>query len=151
MVIATCRFSSVANNENWIGNLWRWKIDWNLDIHNTELMAEAKELADLLLEVQPIRHKEDGMVWPYEEGNIYSVKIFYIRLLQSQQERLTNVETAKALKIVWKAKVSQMAKRFAWRLLHDRLPTRIQLARRGIISNDEDKLCVLCNELSQRR
>lgn len=54
-----------------------------------------------------------------------------------------------ALKKVWKDKVSQKVKLFVWSLLHDRIPTRCQLARIRIITNEIDKLCVLCNELPE--
>src|SRR4051812_11010884 len=67
--------------------------------------------------------------------------------MKGQQENWMTVVMEKAVKKVWKTKLPQKVKLFAWRLFQDRLTTRCQLASRGIITDDIDKVCVLCNDL----
>lgn len=46
------------------------------------------------------------------------------------------------MKVLWVAKIPPKVKVFVWKLFQDRLPTRWQLALRGIISSPRDKVCV---------
>jgi hypothetical protein len=53
---------------------------------------------------------------------------------------------ASAFTTIWNCPSPSKVSAFAWQLLHDRLPTRINLIRRRIIEPDGDNLCIFCGE-----
>lgn len=123
------------------GDRWHWNIVWEWDPDNEELLSEATLLVGFLLEVRPNQMEEDVMIRPYGGGNGFSVKSYYERLLLMYEEDGVSETIASSLKIVWKAKVPHKVEVFAWRLLHNRLPTKVQLARRGVEFSDSEKQC----------
>ncbi|KAL8527521.1 hypothetical protein ACS0TY_005387 [Phlomoides rotata] len=56
----------------------------------------------------------------------------------------TKVLETKQFELIWKTMAPRKAITSAWRLLHDRLPMRHNLLRRGIIPAAED-LCPVCS------
>ena len=50
----------------------------------------------------------------------------------------------KAMSCLWDTLVPSKIIVFGWRCIRDRIATRDHLVRRGIISNDRDKVCVFC-------
>lgn len=52
------------------------------------------------------------------------------------------LEVKQVMKVIWNAKVPSKLKLFGWRLIQDRLPTRMQLSKRDIIHSPHDKVCV---------
>ncbi|KAL2939182.1 hypothetical protein RDABS01_023732, partial [Bienertia sinuspersici] len=85
----------------------------------------------------PQHEKEDETIWlPKEDGN-YSVKsgywFFHSQALKREQSNFW--------KILWKSQMSQRWKIFCWKMVHDALPTRENLAKRRI---KIDPSCVFC-------
>lgn len=50
---------------------------------------------------------------------------------------------------VWKSKVPSKIQVFGWRCLKDRVATKYQLFKKGIITNDNDRLCTVCSTLCE--
>ncbi|CAJ2673745.1 unnamed protein product [Trifolium pratense] len=55
-----------------------------------------------------------------------------------------NSNVLTAIKKLWKNDVQSKVNVFGWRLLLDRLPTKMALNHKGILLNSHDLLCVFC-------
>jgi len=82
----------------------------------------------------------DHLVWRKDPTGIFSVKSAYSILANHQDIG----EMKGVFSTLWQAKASPKVLLTAWRVLHDRLPTRDNLSRRGVpvIS----PLCPFCNQ-----
>ncbi|KAL9328852.1 hypothetical protein ACSQ67_003855 [Phaseolus vulgaris] len=83
-----------------------------------------------------MRRSKDSWVWKEGEKLKYSVKSAY-RILRSElrgEERFS-------YEYFWSIKASLSMQTVAWRVLLDRLPTRVNMENRGM--DPESKLCVL--------
>jgi len=80
--------------------------------------------------------REDKWLWTLENSNAFSVRSLYNFLtLQPLAELPVDASS------IWHKDVSLKVVVFAWRLLWDRLPTKDNLFRRGVIHFDS-RLCV---------
>ncbi|CAJ2661595.1 unnamed protein product [Trifolium pratense] len=102
----------------WRRQLWAWE---------EELLGECQTL---LLGVSLQAHLPDRWLWLFDPDHGYSVRDAY-QLLTSQE--LVTLDACYDL--VWHKQVPLKVSILAWRLLQDRLPTKINLASRGILSS----------------
>ena len=135
---------------------WEWRvselIDWRVKDWDRELIATAfhKEDADAILRI-PLssRAVSDVLFWLHTKNGEYTVKSGYqtARLILKQEKDLG--ECSKAAdgshiwKNVWKLKVPNKIRVFAWRACQNILPTRENLFRRKVI---QDEFCERCNQ-----
>ena len=108
----------------WRRRLWAWE---------EELVGECREL---LSNVTLQDNTTDAWHWLLDQTGGYSVRAVY-DMLTSQD----NTHLLQNLDLIWHKKVPLKVSILAWRLLRDRLPTKSNLANRGIIST-EARLCV---------
>ncbi|XP_058726348.1 uncharacterized protein LOC131597686 [Vicia villosa] len=90
-----------------------------------------------------------NIAWEWDQNNaeLWSAASLLAGILMEvwpNQDGVCENEAA-ALKIVWKAKVPHKVKVFAWRLVRNRLPSKVQLVRRGVEIADSEMICNLCN------
>jgi len=81
--------------------------------------------------------KEDSWVWKDGEGLSYTVNSAYNRLRRGREG-----ENAIVFKQLWRCKALPSALVTAWRVLENKLATRVNLEKRGIAV--ESPLCSLC-------
>ncbi|XP_058727059.1 uncharacterized protein LOC131598482 [Vicia villosa] len=104
------------------------------------------------MDVEPKRTELDCFVWPLNGSEVYTVKDYYNLLIMENSEGVEDSRSKEAWAMVWKSWMPSKVKKIAWRLLKDRLATRAQLAKRGIIADANDCLCVFgCNVLEDRK
>jgi hypothetical protein len=79
----------------------------------------------------------------------FTVKSLYVAL-DGMLLVLENLNTSQAFafKNIWKSTVPSKVSSLAWQLLLDRIPTKVNLACRGIIRTDETA-CPLCGDLPE--
>jgi len=75
--------------------------------------------------------KDDKWLWKLESSNDFTVRSAY-KVLIHQQHSATTVSS----KVLWHKDIPLKIVLFAWRLFRDRLPTKDNLFRRGVISSD---------------
>ena len=108
----------------WRRRLWAWE----------ENLVE--ECMTLLLTVSLQKSSIDRWLWLPDQGGGYSVRGVYGMLTSQEHPQLhPNME------LIWHKQVPLKVSILAWRLLRDRLPTKANLANRGIIPL-EAWLCV---------
>ena len=83
----------------------------------------------------------DQWVWKADPSGQYSAKSAY----QMLREDISKENQDEAFEELWKLKVSSKIAAFAWRLLKDRLPTRLNLQRRQIEVGDSN--CPFCSSM----
>ncbi|KAL5156319.1 Methionine aminotransferase [Glycine soja] len=86
--------------------------------------------------VQPYR--EDNWIWKHDQSGNYSTKSGYDLIWRELMGANQNSDFAD----LWKLKIPAKAAMFAWRLIRDRLPKKMNLRRRQVMVNDF--MCPLC-------
>ena len=117
----------------WEGEEWRWRLNWRRNRFVWEDQQE-EQLIRSLVNTSLNREIQDQKVWNGEE---FSVKNAY--------ECLSNYATSNdkdVFELLWLAKAVPKVLITAWRALLGRLPTKVNLSRRGVVVNDN--ICVLC-------
>jgi len=82
---------------------------------------------------------QDKLLWEGNDQKVYTVKSGY-----SVLNREDLMHTPEVFRLLWSLKIVPLAIICAWTLLLDRLPTRVNLARRGIQVGNV--CCPLCND-----
>lgn len=126
-------------------NLHCWKRDF--------IMTRfSKEEAEAICRI-PLSRKDvsDLVVWLHNRNKMYSVKSRY-HVARKVMRTDDWVECSRGLggqqvwKRLWQLEVPNKIKVFGWRACHNILPTRVNLIRRRIIS---DNICQCCIRLPQ--
>ena len=113
------------------GGAWQWRR--RLWVWEEALVEECR---DLLLTVSLQESSVDRWVWLPDHVAGYTVCGVYDMLISQEQPHLhQNME------LIWHKQVPLKVSILAWRLLRDRLPTKANLADRGILPT-EARLCV---------
>jgi len=120
------------------GEAWRWRR--RLFVWEEEMVGELiLLLAHVTLQVT----KEDKWLWTLENSSAFSVRSLYRFLTLHPQVDLP-VDAAS----LWHKNVPLKVVFFAWRLFRDRLPTKDNLLRRGVINYDS-RTCVAGCDLAE--
>ncbi|GAU49358.1 hypothetical protein TSUD_191840 [Trifolium subterraneum] len=118
----------------WWRQLWAWK---------EELVRECQDLLhDFYVQAQ----SSDVWQWQPDTANGYSVRSAYQLLTSHEIAPLSEAED-----LIWHKQVPLKVSILAWCLLQDRLPTKANLATRGIIT-PADHFCVFgCGDVESAR
>ncbi|XP_058776656.1 uncharacterized protein LOC131650976 [Vicia villosa] len=101
-------------------------------------------LHNILQHIVPNLLNQDEFVW-WPSTSCFSVKSAFDRLSIGWDQALTlSVEKLAALKLIWKSKTPSNIQLFGWRLFHNRLQTRDELAKRCVLSGALNLACPLC-------
>lgn len=113
------------------GEAWKWRC---------KLFAWEREMVgNLCLLLQNVNlqvDKDDSWKWHLETSNAFSVRSAY-KVLAARFHSAA-MELSKSL---WHKDIPLKVVLFGWRLFRDRLPTKDNLLRRGVI-DFEERLCV---------
>jgi hypothetical protein len=127
---------------SWVNGVWRWDLRWRrrFFVWEESLVQELEHSINQVVLTESV----DKWVWApnVEEG--FSVKSLYVTLerILLPQNNLTHFECF-AFNSIWKSAVPSKVSALAWQLFLDRIPTKSNLCRRGIIRVGEDK-CSVC-------
>jgi len=112
------------------GDAWRWRLfAWEEEV--------VGELTLLLHNVFLQVDKDDRWLWSLDTSKAYTVPSTYNFLIT--QHPIAHPVGAPS---PWHKDVPLKVAVFAWRLFRDRLPTKDNLAHRGVIDNDS-RMCVV--------
>ncbi|CAJ2642584.1 unnamed protein product [Trifolium pratense] len=115
--------------------------EWALFLWEEELVVRLRDLlatVNLLME-------DDGWKWVPDPEGVFSVKSTYLHLVDELRSGEV-LEDGKAMIFdhIWDSPAPSKVIAFSWQLLHDRIPTRSNLAVRGILVADVPWECVGC-------
>ncbi|XP_058766126.1 uncharacterized protein LOC131639664 [Vicia villosa] len=136
--------SKVSEYGFWQNEVWHWNLKYNQYVLIGEMLVEWMELHNIIVHISLIPILVNKFAW-WQDENIFSVKAAYHRLNvivgvdYHIEEQLSMI-----LKIMRKSHVPSNIQIFIWRLLLNRLPTRDELAKCGIIRSIHDLSIPLC-------
>ncbi|CAI8590018.1 unnamed protein product [Vicia faba] len=132
----------------WQDNCWTWNlhIDADLLLNDPIGTAEAFGIIELLTNISPIVDAIDNIRWWPNKDGIFNVKSCYNLIRDRELEDVVESESKLALKMIWKTNIQSKLKVFGWRVVLNRLPTKDQLVKRGIIRDEHEEVCVFCDE-----
>ncbi|GKV09210.1 hypothetical protein SLEP1_g20749 [Rubroshorea leprosula] len=120
---------------------WKWNLTWRRKLFEWEEEA-ARELKGMIEEVKITPGCPNRWEWSHSKEGQYSTKIAYQRLSMPRK----NPEEEKIFKRVWNPIVPSKVAAFNWKTLLDRIPTKLNLIKRGVIKDMAEGNCVLCEE-----
>ena len=119
------------------GEAWKWR---------RRLFAwEEEQLGELCLLLQNVIlqvNKEEKWIWNLEKSNAYSVRSAYT----CQSAQIPIVDPVE-LKLLWQKIVSLKVVVFVWRLLRNRLSTKDNLRRRGVLHTGSCQCVSSCDSM----
>ncbi|KAL6516895.1 hypothetical protein OROHE_018183 [Orobanche hederae] len=89
--------------------------------------------------------KRYAWAWSEEPNGVYSTKSAYTTLTNQLDNTLLSVGLEEGFKLIWNKFTPIKVSAHAWRVLWDRLPTKVNLQRRKIIPHNGEIRCRLCN------
>ncbi|GKV09841.1 hypothetical protein SLEP1_g21281 [Rubroshorea leprosula] len=124
----------------WCGDNWVWECRWRCGSRGRA--AEEEEIFRAMINGFTLRiDREDVWKWVHSSDGCYSVKAAYEFLTPTS----CFVEE-KWAKVIWNRYVPSKVSVFGWRLFLNRLATKENLCKRGIVLSGGDKGCVFCHE-----
>ncbi|GKV38790.1 hypothetical protein SLEP1_g46663 [Rubroshorea leprosula] len=130
-----------------IADMGEWRngeLTWNWKWRRSLFTWETDMLQDLLSTVQGTKLKQgedDCFVWNHDPTGKYSVRSAYNLLNQKQDDRPDH-----KFKLIWDSKTPLKISAFAWKALQNRIPTKENLLKRGMIEETTGTKCTLCGE-----
>ncbi|XP_058763359.1 uncharacterized protein LOC131636778 [Vicia villosa] len=115
-------YQMIENKNSSILEMGRWKANnWLWGLHEYNIQQDQE---------------------PGGNSGVYVVGEYYNKLLREVTEEEGQPDVKVALNVLWQSWLSSKVKIFGWRLLKDRLATKQQLIKRGIIEPNDESLCV---------
>jgi len=148
-------YSISHNKDSMVGDLVDWEgrrntrcHTWNLNWRRERFEWEKylkEQMKTMISNVNWNVNGQDRLVWAGDENQEYTFKFGY-SILNSEDL----MQTSEIFQLLWSTKITPSAIVCAWRLLLDRLPTRYNLARRGVqVGNMQCSLCLEGLETAQ--
>ncbi|MCI22238.1 F-box family protein, partial [Trifolium medium] len=93
---------------------------------------------------------EDRWIWVEEGDGMFSVKSCYNLLsrLVTPNLPLSGLDSF-VFNYIWKSSAPSKVCAFTWQAILDKIPSRINLSRHGVIKPPESKVCVLCRRVDE--
>ncbi|GKV25499.1 hypothetical protein SLEP1_g34934 [Rubroshorea leprosula] len=133
------RSKSISQMGFWNNETWNWSLEWRRPNFSWEEHSMA-ELWRMLQNIQPIKGQKDQWEWRHDHG-IYSAKSGYQALSSNHQQSRINLH-----KRIWCRLVPTKICAFVWKVLQDRIPSKVNLYKRGIVPDLHLATCMLCDE-----
>lgn len=125
----------ITSNNSWVWQ-FRWKRVFNA-IEMTEFLEMWKFLGRYIMNKKEL----DSLSWKLSDDGRYSTRSMYIALSKRVDKE---EEVDPLLKKLWCKGVPSKVSSFLWKAIRDRVPTKNNLLRRGIVVDDRDKICTFC-------
>ncbi|GFP87170.1 hypothetical protein PHJA_000860700 [Phtheirospermum japonicum] len=129
----------------WEGSEWRWEWNWRRQIFDFKLNA-FDDLVSLVSRCCLKEELNDAWRWRGSPTEKYVTRDAY-GLLKPKEVLNQNTERmGEAFKLLWNKLVPPKVAAHGWRMVRDRLPTKLNLKKRGINLSTEETLCTFCRE-----
>lgn len=131
------------------GNNWLWKVGFYQAVVTSEASDQVRELEMILHDLGTIAGSSDCFKWFKYDNGLYSVSSGYTESIKMKLFQPQCVMQQKATLMLWGSSISSRIKVFGWICVRNLLETKDLFARRGIITDDTEKVCVFCNQSSE--
>jgi hypothetical protein len=141
--VSSIQEAKVGSAGSWVNGRWCWAIAWrqNLFVWEDELRAQ---LMEILLGAS-LSMSEDKWVWSVEADGVFSVKSCY-SLLSRRVLPLVDIPVVQkfVFQRIWKSGAPLKVNAFSWQALIDKIPSKSNLFRRGVVREVEETYCNCC-------
>ncbi|GKV43557.1 hypothetical protein SLEP1_g50836 [Rubroshorea leprosula] len=139
--LSTNKACNISDMGVWEGDKWCWKVEWRRARIGRE--KDEEEVLWEVLDSFPLKKGvEDCWRWIHDSDGSYGVKKAYDFLAPTKR-----VLEEQLCKLIWCKLVPSKVFFFGWRLCLDRLPTKWNITKRGVHLQEEELICVLCNDM----
>jgi mannosylglycoprotein endo-beta-mannosidase len=142
-------FSLSLQKEVMVGDLLKvdeerrwWALTWRRHLFQWE--EERVNLLLASLENVLLTVDEDDWEWSLNPGDGFSVKSAYDALVGIKDVVTLSDYELKIFSNIWESPAPSKVVAFSWKLLYDRLPTKDNLLRRGVLPFGSGENCVWC-------
>jgi hypothetical protein len=126
-----------------VGDSLQWRFNWRRRLFRWE--EELVNELHTLLEQVRVSEEEDCWWWLPDPDGVFSVKSCYLHLSKELfDESEIDGSLIQVLEHIWSSPAPSKIIAFSWQLLHNRIPTRDNLMRCGIIRDANLSDCVVC-------
>lgn len=132
--------ATIKEMGRWREGVWLWEFNWLRQLLQRETES-VNELLQLISCFSPATVRCDEWCWTKDGSGIYSVCSAY-EFLQGRVESLAVDE--RVFTKLWAAKAPSNALALSWKILNNRIPTKVELARRNALPGGLNTTCVLC-------
>ncbi|GKV33856.1 hypothetical protein SLEP1_g42305 [Rubroshorea leprosula] len=128
---------------NQMGNtkdgMWKWDLAWRRSLFEWEVDS-AEELNVMIKDTRISLGSPDKWLWTHNNDGKYSTKSTYSMLIKDHD----GLNGASTFKRVWNPILPNKIAAFNWQVLLNRIPTKLNLLKRGCAKGWEDSKCVMC-------
>lgn len=137
--------AKVAEMGKWVGEEWKWDWKWRRNFSSNNINA-FNELVDMVDRIKISKQGKDGWRWNLAPNGNYSTKIAYDRLAELDINAREMESEKKVYGRLWKCWAPRRMTVIAWKILKQRIATRDNLNRRGLLSMEDDVSCPFCKQ-----
>ncbi|GKU92974.1 hypothetical protein SLEP1_g6623 [Rubroshorea leprosula] len=119
--------------------IWKWDLAWRRSMFEWEA-DNAKELNVMIKDTRISPGIPNKWLWTHNKDGQYSTKSAYSLLIKDHG----GSSGASTFKRVWNPILPNKILAFNWQVLLDRIPTKLNLLKRGCAKWWEDSKCVMC-------
>lgn len=122
----------------WTNGIWHWTFTWRRPLLQREedMIEELKNVVSSF----PLRERTpDEWIWNKEDGDIFSVKSAFLLLQGAVEEHPDRIFSN-----LWSLIAPSNVLSLAWKILLNRVQSKENLLRRGIIQGTTQTLCSFC-------
>ncbi|XP_058785013.1 uncharacterized protein LOC131659917 [Vicia villosa] len=123
---------------------WHWDLSREIQFATGVALAQLIELDNILFGMEVNEGTVDVLKWFKDPTGIFTVHSGYVALYNSCNHILYVDSKLKAMSRLWDSLVPSKILVFGWRCIKDRIATRDHLSIRGIITDDNNKVCMFC-------
>lgn len=134
----------IAEKGQWVEGVWRWNWSWRRDLRGRDV-TDFDVLSFTVNNICLRQGNTDSWSWKATRGGIYSTSSAYLEIKKAAEVGGLSLPI-QAFKWIWSKIAPHKASVVAWRFLRDRLPTKMKLFRRNIITSQSATLCDICKE-----
>ncbi|MCH99933.1 putative ribonuclease H protein, partial [Trifolium medium] len=122
---------------------WRWELTWRRNFFLREVSSYHEFLA--VIGGFQLIDREDSWRWRSDPDEGYTAKSAYqIRISRHRHGNQPNQLQQFVFNNIWKSAAPSKVIAFSWQLMLDRIPTKQNLALRGVQTGN-DMMCMFCN------
>ncbi|GAU20845.1 hypothetical protein TSUD_120370 [Trifolium subterraneum] len=128
--------------------LLRWDLGWR-----RRLFVWEQEQLSVMLDGLPgieFSEREDKWRWDQEDDGRFSVMSAYLLLGKIfTEDSMFSTQELKVFRTIWKSQAPSKVIAFSWKLLRNRIPTKRNLANRGVQISGGSLDCVHCHGVEE--
>lgn len=138
--LSTQKNSNIKEMGDWANGKRCWSFTWRRNLSSRERNL-LEELCLQLDRAPLVESVPDGWVWTAESNGVFSVQSAYRELQGSGSEIVDSIYQQ-----IWNSKAPSNVCGFIWRVMLERIATKVNLLRRKVIHSDSEALCPLCSQ-----